>query len=79
MTPPTKNNFARSEKKIQSLLHTFFTWFDRMAMMPAAHWLNNWQNRVSIRTRNLWMIAGLGLLLLGGLYNLYVFISIIIE
>lgn len=79
MDSEPKSNYAKSEKKIHGFLNTFFAWFDRVAIYPIANWLNNWQKRVSVTTRNFWILFILGLFLLGGLYNLFVFISSFIN
>ena len=79
MEQEPKSNIAKSEKKIHGLLSVFFTWLDRAVFNPAAAWLNSWQTRVSVETRNFIVLAILGLIFLGGLYNLYVFISTFIQ
>ena len=79
MEQEPKSNIAKSEKKIHKFLTSFFAWFDRALMQPAADWLNNWQTRVNVQTRNFWIILVLGLIFLGGLYNLFVFISTFIN
>ena len=79
MEQEPKSSIAKSEKKIHGFLTAFFAWFDRVIIHPAANWLNNWQNGVSVQTRNFWIVLVLGLFFLGGLYNLIVFISTFIN
>lgn len=74
MKPELKNNYAKSEKRIYDFVDRAFGWLDKVFIQNAARLLQRWQSTVSVRTRNFWIIAVLGLIFLAGLYNLFVFI-----
>jgi hypothetical protein len=41
-------------------------------LIPAAEWLNNWQNKVSMKTRNRWLLSILGILFTYALLSLII-------
>lgn len=44
------------------------TW--NRTILPVAQWLDNWQSKVSIKTRNWWVLSIIGTLFIYGLFSL---------